>query len=999
MSGKDESLPEHHVRYGPEGFPETPSRSGGIPTAPFRGADEVSEPRCDTAGGADSEGAQLRKEVGVQARQLIAQGERDAAALLDQVRVEAKRARERATSEAERVKAAIIDHTYEEAQSDRVRLRAEAVQEAEELRATMLDQARTDAERIRSDAAREKQVLLEEAEDEVTRLHLEAAAQLGRFPSDVSDVKLLRANEIGSRDFPEARRGFDAPSVRKWLEVIQTSYMVLEQELHRARREWRRALDILEANRVSLHPDGVDQPCLHMVLDEQLRPARAEWAESENVISATKPHSDDDDLVSLLARASHLQSRLDKRLYGYSCSQVGGLLDTLTIGAGAAGAPGRHPHSGERGHASAVAGPAVERGRGTPDRLRLRPADAGGCLSAAGDAPLVERFEIVIGRRRPWPLPSGRMTTMTPATGYERCTEVAGPLMPPEDGSVTVRFRPVMTGRKRLTLAAIIVGNALVTLGFVFWLLQPSHFPLAQGEPWSLTRGAGVLAYITLITLEVIRTAQNGVLWAFAARMRDPVPTVPETGLRVAVLTTVVPSKEPLDVVTNTLRAMRKIKYDGLVDVWILDEGDDPRVKHMAEQLGVRHFSRKGKPQYNQPAGPFKAKTKAGNHNAWRAEHEGEYDIVAQMDPDHRPFPDFLIRTLGYFRDPDVAFVVAPQVYGNGHESFVARASADQSYVFHAVVQRGANGYGAPLLIGTNHLYRPEAWEQIGGYQDSVIEDHLTSLTIHGTHNPSTGQRWKGVYTPDVLAVGEGPATFTDYFNQQMRWAHGILRVAMGHSGSLLPRLTLGQRFSYVALQSFYPSVGGMWVLGGVITLLYLVFGVNAIFIATASWVALWSSTVLGQFFLIAWLRQFNLAEHERSSMGLVGMALSMFTGPIYVAAAFSALCSRSLQYVVTAKGALASRDSWSTFRLHVLFFVTAVTALVVSAFAGHSYWVLRFWAILVAVAAGMPVLMFWRAHQRQQRLLWAARGRTLSRAYFAPLGSMGVREARRGSG
>jgi cellulose synthase/poly-beta-1,6-N-acetylglucosamine synthase-like glycosyltransferase len=35
------------------------------------------------------------------------------------------------------------------------------------------------------------------------------------------------------------------------------------------------------------------------------------------------------------------------------------------------------------------------------------------------------------------------------------------------------------------------------------------------------------------------------------------------------------------------------------------------------------------------------------------------------MDPDHVPRKNFLMRTLGYFKDQDVAFVVAPQVYGN----------------------------------------------------------------------------------------------------------------------------------------------------------------------------------------------------------------------------------------------------------------------------------------------------------------------------------------------
>jgi hypothetical protein len=97
------------------------------------------------------------------------------------------------------------------------------------------------------------------------------------------------------------------------------------------------------------------------------------------------------------------------------------------------------------------------------------------------------------------------------------------------------------------------------------------------------------------------------------------------------------------------------------------------------------------------------------NHNAWRSAHEGRYDVVAQMDPDHVPYPNFLERTLGYFADPDTAFVVAPQVYANLAESFVARGAAEPAYLFHGVIQRGGNGRGAPLLIGTNHLYQPRS--------------------------------------------------------------------------------------------------------------------------------------------------------------------------------------------------------------------------------------------------------------------------------------------------
>lgn len=66
------------------------------------------------------------------------------------------------------------------------------------------------------------------------------------------------------------------------------------------------------------------------------------------------------------------------------------------------------------------------------------------------------------------------------------------------------------------------------------------------------------------------------------------------------------------------------------------------------------------------------------------------------MDPDHVPLPVFLERTLGYFRDPDVAFVVAPQVYGNMYDNWVAHGAGVQQFMFSGVVERGGNGMDAP---------------------------------------------------------------------------------------------------------------------------------------------------------------------------------------------------------------------------------------------------------------------------------------------------------------
>ncbi|MEV6305016.1 glycosyltransferase family 2 protein [Actinoplanes sp. NPDC051861] len=542
-----------------------------------------------------------------------------------------------------------------------------------------------------------------------------------------------------------------------------------------------------------------------------------------------------------------------------------------------------------------------------------------------------------------------------PGALYGRtATELTGPLQPTRD---RVEYRHAYARRAEWTLRGLGVLHVAAAVALAVFLLLPGHLPALD----SLHPVAAVFTVIGLavmVLMQIIVALRTLVLTFFAARARDPIPMVPQPGLRVAVLTTIVPGKEPVDLVMATLRAMRRIRHDGVLDVWLLDEGDDPEVRRRCERLGVRHFSRKGRPEWNQAAGPFKARTKHGNHNAWRSAHETEYDVVAQMDPDHVPYPNFLERTLGYFADPDTAFVVAPQVYANLTESFVARGAAELAYLFHGVIQRGGNGRGAPLLIGTNHLYRPAAFRQIDGYQDSIIEDHLTSMVIFGAVNPATGNAWRGVYTPDVVAVGEGPATYSDFFSQQKRWAYGIWQIARSHSPAVLARLPLmSQRLSFAALQTHYPTTAVSWVGGIFLTGLYLVGGITITRLPSVVWAALFVlNTVVGLAF-VQFTRRFNLVDHERRSWGLSGMLLELATAPIYLAAAAAQLAGRPLAYVVTPKGSAATGDTWRTFRPHLgwaglsAVFIAAGTAM------HHSYVSLYVWAALTIVTCLIPIL------------------------------------------
>jgi cellulose synthase (UDP-forming) len=545
-------------------------------------------------------------------------------------------------------------------------------------------------------------------------------------------------------------------------------------------------------------------------------------------------------------------------------------------------------------------------------------------------------------------------------------SEITGPLQPPSN---TVRYRRVLTRREDVTMVTVASMHVLATLALLAYILYPSHLPAMR--PGHVPVDAlAVFGLVVLVLMQLVGGFRSWVTAFFVINARDPIPMRAAPGLKVAVLTTIVPGKEPIELVLATLAAMKRIRHNGVLDVWLLDEGDSPEVRRRCEEIGVKHFSRKGVERWNQPDGPFKARTKHGNHNSWREVHATDYAVVAQMDPDHVPFPHFLERTLGYFQDPDVGYVVAPQVYGNMNESFVARGSAQMSYMFHGVTQRGANRFGAPILIGTNHLYRPSTFDVIGGYQDSIIEDHLTAMVVFASVNPETGRHWKGVYTPDVLAVGEGPATYSDWFSQQKRWAYGIWEVIRKHSRTVIPRMPLrSQRISFGLLQTHYPFAGLSWLGGIFLFSLYLGGGVTITRLPVVVWSILFAANLLIGFAVFEMMARFNLAEHERNSWNLTGLALDLITGPVFCAAAVAQLMGRPLVYVVTAKGSAATGDTWRTFRPHLLWVAVSAAAIAAGVLSGHDYPTLYVWAALTVVICAGPMLQvtghrMWAHHE-----------------------------------
>ncbi|WP_066947577.1 glycosyltransferase family 2 protein [Streptomyces lushanensis] len=540
---------------------------------------------------------------------------------------------------------------------------------------------------------------------------------------------------------------------------------------------------------------------------------------------------------------------------------------------------------------------------------------------------------------------------------YDTYSCLAGPLTEPDGpGAYRVRYHSLLAREPHRIRAVLLMTLAPVLSGVLLvYLVWPTHRTEREGgERWLVVFDQVMLGAIGLIAFFMLVNVTSVAHATLVAR--DPIPVPAEAGTRVAFLTTYVPGKEPLSMARATLEGAVRLRHSGPLDVWLLDEGDDSEARALCEELGVRHFTRHGVPEWNQPKGSHKARTKHGNYNAWIAMHGEEYDFFASVDTDHIPLPNFLERMMGYFRDPDIAFVVGPQVYGN-YTSPVTKAAESQQFLFHALIQRAGNRYDAPMFVGTNNVVRIAAVRQIGGLYDSITEDMATGFELHRRLNPRTGRFWRSVYTPDVLAVGEGPASWTDFFTQQLRWSRGTYETLFTQYRKAPLRMPRGRLFSYTLMLVYYPMTAVNWFLGILSCVLFLWLGASGTQVSSSVLLMLYSDAAAFQIGLYLWNRRHNVSPHEpEGSGGLAGMAMSALCAPIYLRSLGSAVLRTRGGFVVTPKGGRASPDRLMTFRLHLYWAGVLIVSLLASVFLDHTHAAMRTWALLALAIALAPV-------------------------------------------
>ncbi len=451
-----------------------------------------------------------------------------------------------------------------------------------------------------------------------------------------------------------------------------------------------------------------------------------------------------------------------------------------------------------------------------------------------------------------------------------------------------------------------------------------------------------------VISIMVMVTTINVVgRWLLLPLMKRPLPMEPPPGLKTAVITTFVGRAESLEMLAETVRGMINLEYPH--DNWVLDEDDDAQVKELCSTLGVRHFSRKNIPKFQSESGPFKSHCKHGNVTAWlHAVGFNDYDYLASFDPDHIPEKSFLLRTLGYFTDPDTGYVQAPQVYYNQSASIVARGAAEETYDYFSCVQMAAYGMGYPIILGSHNCHRMKALREVGGFAQHDADDLLLTA-----HYRATG--WKGVYVPEILARGLTPVGWTSYLRQQRRWARSVLDLKIRHYPKLSCNLAMGSRImSFLhGLNYFHRSL--IMALSFFLLLAMLAGGVTPelfSFVVVSRF-----ATVIATLQLLERYRQkFYLDPGSEQALHWRAGLMHIAKWPVMLQALYDALAGRKFPYVTTSKVKSSPDRSSIVVQNCLVIFLTVGSALFGAATAGTVPPLLHACAIGVVLVAAFLI-------------------------------------------
>ena len=222
-------------------------------------------------------------------------------------------------------------------------------------------------------------------------------------------------------------------------------------------------------------------------------------------------------------------------------------------------------------------------------------------------------------------------------------------------------------------------------------------------------------------------------------------------------------------VVERLIEEVVKIEYPKeLLQIQVLDDSTDDT--HPFAEALVAQYHALGYPiEYHHRTN--RHGYKAGALQEGLRSATGEF--IAVFDADFIPPPEFLLRTIHHFADPQVGTVQTRWSYLNRHFNFLTEVEA-MLLDGHFVLEHGARSRAGLFFNfnGTAGILRKSMIEDAGGWQhDTLTEDSDLSYRAQL-------KGWRFVYMPGLDCPSELPVEMHGFQVQQSRWAKGLTQCA-----------------------------------------------------------------------------------------------------------------------------------------------------------------------------------------------------------------------------
>ncbi len=247
---------------------------------------------------------------------------------------------------------------------------------------------------------------------------------------------------------------------------------------------------------------------------------------------------------------------------------------------------------------------------------------------------------------------------------------------------------------------------------------------------------------------------------------------------------------ESLDILRQSIQAAVAINYPSL-KVYVLDDGNRPEVKKLAQQYGAEYLAR---PDQNNK------RYKAANLNYGLVHSFGAF--ILTIDADNIVRPEILDDLLGHFSNKKVAFVASRQTFTTEEADF------NHDHMFFEHIQAGKNADDAAISCGSGVIYRRSALEEINGFAEwSLVEDLYTSYQLNAAG-------WQSVYSSQAYVLGFAPSDLAAVYKQRRTWGIDTLRMFFWDNPLAKHGLSVRQRWhyfeigwSYIVSGLFLPSI------------------------------------------------------------------------------------------------------------------------------------------------------------------------------------------------